>query len=162
MLSLISSTPSLRRFISAPLAHWAVVVWRPFRASHVNCIPQWGHRGWGRFPSSKIKMVSLTCLWNKFTLSAILVAARPLHPSTGHSCGPAAVGNEIQYVCGSPSGEGLPLMSPSRIHYMLSLLMHCQRPLHQVRTTVRALQPYPLSVPVDDSLPSHPPLVRCF
>ena len=60
-----------------------------------------GHRGWGRFPSSKITTVSRTFWCRKWTRIAVLVAARPGHPSTGQLRGPPLVGKAMQYFCGS-------------------------------------------------------------
>ena len=76
--------------------------------------------------------------------------------------GPAAVGKNIRYVYDSIlGGGGLPILSPSRVHAVLSLSMYLQQHQFQVLTTVRALHPYPLYGPVYYSLPCHPPLVIC-
>ena len=66
----------------------------------------------------RVYHVTLTCLWKKCTLSVVLIAALPLHPSTGHSCGPAAVGNNIWCVCGSTYGGWSPtaVSLPRPIH----------------------------------------------
>ena len=106
VLSLIYSTDSLPHFRSTPLVHWSVVVCRPFKSIHGTIISQRGCRGWVSLPSSKMTTVSLTCLWKKCTLIAILISDRPLHPSTRNFRSSAAVDNNIRYVCGSPSGGG--------------------------------------------------------
>ena len=59
-------------------------------------------------------------------------------------------------------GVGLPLLSPSCIYAMLSMLMHLQRPCLQVCTTVRGFHPYPMSRPVCESPTSNMLHVRCF
>ena len=63
-------------------------------------------------------MMCLTCLLKKCNLSAVLVVARTLHPSTGQSCILAALKKDIGYACGSPAGGegGLLLISPSRAY----------------------------------------------
>ena len=140
MISLIYSAAIQRHFRSASLAHWLLMECHPFRATHGTSISQQGHHEWGRFPSSRMTMVYLMCLWKKFTHSAVLIAARPLHPSNGHSHGTTAVRNDIQSICGSTyggGGGGIPLLSPSHIHFILSLPIHLQQPRHQARTTVR-------------------------
>ena len=58
----------------------------------------WGHRGWGRFTSSKMTTVSRTCRCRKCTRINVLITARPGHPSTGQLRGPPAVGNSILMV----------------------------------------------------------------
>ena len=95
MLFLISSATSRRRFPSAPLVQWAVVVWQTFSSAHGTTISKQGRRGWGEGSSSNITMVYLTCLFKKYTLSTILVITLPLHPLTVQSYGPATLGNGI-------------------------------------------------------------------
>ena len=56
---LSSSAANLRIFHSAPQGHCAVRLCVPFRAFHGTSMSHRGHRGWGRFPSSNITMVSL-------------------------------------------------------------------------------------------------------
>ena len=138
-------------------------MWRPFKAFHSTIILQRGNHEWGRLPYYRIIMESLMCLWKKCTLSTVLVTNHPLHSSTENSCGPSKVGNNTRIVCGSPSGGCvLPLMSPSRVHAMLSLLMYHQKTCWQFLTTVRVLQPCPLSGPIGESFPHHPPFVSCI
>ena len=55
----------------------------------------WGHRGWGRVPSSRITTVSLTCRCQKCNHIAVFVNARPLHPLTGQELGSTLVRNAI-------------------------------------------------------------------
>ena len=55
--------------------------------------------GCGRFPSSSMITVSLTCLLQKCTRIAVRVPALPGHPSTEHSCVPP-FGNSTLYVLG--------------------------------------------------------------
>ena len=62
------------------------------------------HRGWGRFPSSNIITVSLTCQWRKCNLISVYVFARPWHPSTGQFIEPPMVVKAVLYVCGSLPG----------------------------------------------------------
>ena len=134
-----------------------VVEWQKFKAFHGNSISQRGQLRWGSLPSSRVTTVSLTFVWNKFTLSTALVIACPQYPSNGHYCGPTAVGNDIRYVKESPSWGGcLPLLSPSLVHYMLSLPVYRQQHHRQVLTTVRALHSYPIYGKVCESLPRHP------
>ena len=164
MLALISSAANRYRFHSAPLAQWAVVVWRPFRVAHGTSIPQRGHRGWGRLPFSRMTTVSLTCLCRKYILSAALVAALPLHPSTGKSRSPVTLRKDIRNACGLSGGGGIPLPPPSCAHVnaILCLPVDHQQPRHQVRTTVRTLKRQALSVLVGESLPCHPLHVSYF
>ena len=105
-------------------------------------------------------MVSLMCLCKKCTLSSALVADRPLHPSTETFRGTSALSEYIQYICESPAGGGegyLPLIFPSRalVNAIMCFPVDLQKPFHQVRTKVRALNHSLLSVPVGDSLPCH-------
>ena len=73
-----------------------------------------GHRGWGRFTSLKMTTVSRTCRWKKFTCIAVLVTARPVHPSTGQFRGPPVVRKSILYVRGySPGSLDAQLRPPS-------------------------------------------------
>ena len=62
----------------------------------------WGHRGWGRLPSYNMITVSRICMYRKFTIIAILIIARPLHPSTWNSHGPDVVGKPRLYCMSSP------------------------------------------------------------
>ena len=103
MLYLISSAVRWHHFCSTPLMHWAVVVWRLLKYLHCTSISKSGYRGWGSLRSSNMTTVSLMCLLKKCTLSAVIVSAHTIHPSTGNYCGPAGVGKIIWYVCGSPS-----------------------------------------------------------
>ena len=121
--------PEKSHFHSAPLYHWAVVMWLPFRASKGTRISQWGPRGWGRFPSYRLTTVALACLCKKCTLRTVLVTNLPLHPFTGQSRSPAALGKDIRYVYGmSSSGGGVS-------HYPLPLLRPCQ---HHVTSSSRS------------------------
>ena len=123
MIYRISSATSLRHFRSAPLAHWVVLGWQPFKAVHRTSISQQGYHVWGRFTSYRITTFSLTCWRRKFTQRSELVAAILLHSLKGQSLGPAALGKDIQYVQGLPAGERgyLPLISPSHTNAMLCL-----------------------------------------
>ena len=94
-LSCRSSSTRRLRFLSAPLAHWEVARCLLFRENQGIRMFQWGHRGWGMLPSSKLTTVSRTCWWKKCTCIAVFVDARPGHPSTGQLRGPQAVGNSI-------------------------------------------------------------------
>ena len=76
----------------------------PFRARQGIIMLHLGHRGWERFPSSKIITVSWTCRWEKCTCITVLVAACPIHPSTGKFHGTPMVRKSILYVCGSSPG----------------------------------------------------------
>ena len=110
MLSFNSASASRRLFRSAPLAHCAVSGCLPFSLRQGTRMSHWGHRGWGRFPSSKIATVSRTCRCIKLTYIAVLVATRPGHPSTGQLLGPPLAGKAMQYVRGSsPVSEVLQL-----------------------------------------------------
>ena len=101
VLSLISASARRRRFLSAPLLHIIVLLWRPLRARHGTNMSQFSHLGWGKFPSSKMIMVSRTYLLQKCTRIAVRVPALPGHPSTGNSVVPP-LGNSSLYVCASP------------------------------------------------------------
>ena len=50
MLVIIYSAIRRCRFRSAPLPHWSVVVWKPFRSFHGTRISQRGHCVWVGFP----------------------------------------------------------------------------------------------------------------
>ena len=58
------------------------------------------HRGWEKFPSSKITTVSIVCRCRKCTYIAVLVATRPGHPSIGQLHGPHFAGKVIWKVRG--------------------------------------------------------------
>ena len=93
----------------------------PFRAYHVTSISHRGHHGWGRFPSSRITTVSMTCRCQKFAIITVCVNACPLHTSTGKGLGPSLVRNAILYVLGlSP-----PLYHPSPSNPNLILATQC-------------------------------------
>ena len=62
-----------------------------------------GHKWWRIFPFPRIITVSQTGECRKWTLAVVLVAGRPLHLLNDHSCGTAAVGNDIRYFWGFPS-----------------------------------------------------------
>ena len=92
------------QFISTPLAHWAVARCRPFSDLQGTSMLQQGHRGWGRFHSSKMIMVSQTRQWKKCICIAVLVAASPGKPSMGQLRGPPMDEKAILYVRGSSMG----------------------------------------------------------
>ena len=162
VLACISSTSILPRFCSSPLAHWTVLGWRTFKvkAVHGTNISQRGHRGCGRFTSSRMITVSHTCRCRKCTCSLICITNLPWHTSTGKTCGPNVPRKEITYVCGYPLGGGggwgwgLPLGSNSNT--VLGLAVCHELPWHQIRSTVRELNPQPLAGSVGDSTPHHP------
>ena len=52
--------------------------WNFQRDRHGTSMSQFSHRGWGRFPSSKMMSVSRTCLLQKYTRIAVLVPAPQL------------------------------------------------------------------------------------
>ena len=87
------SAANLRIFRSTPWLHCAVHLCVPFRSFHGTSMTLRGHRGWERFPSSRIITVSLTCQYQMCTLIVVCVDARPLHPSTGQVLGTALAGN---------------------------------------------------------------------
>ena len=66
------------------------------------------HRGWGRFPSSKMTTVSWTFRCRKWTHIAVLVVARPGHPSNRQLHGPPLAGKSMRYVhISSPVAEAI-------------------------------------------------------
>ena len=100
-----TSASSLRLFHSTPFANDEVLGWQPFKDTHGTRMSQRGHHGWGRLPSSKIIIVSRKFRCRKCTHRPVLIDSPPLHPSTGKSHDPTALGRKI----GSPAG-GLPLI----------------------------------------------------
>ena len=110
-------------FLSAPILHIIVLLWRPLRARHGTNMSQFSHIGWGRFPSSKMMIVSRTCLLQKCTRIAVRVPALPGHPSTGHSAVPP-LGNSSLYVCfSSPSPP--PVAAYAHAHFLSRALPCC-------------------------------------
>ena len=101
MISLNSSSANRQLFCSAPLAHCAVAGCLTFSVQQGTSMPHQGHRGWGRFPSPKMTTVSRTCRCRKCTCIAVLIAARPGHPSTGQLRRPSLSGKAMRYACGS-------------------------------------------------------------
>ena len=97
--------PSAFASFLPPLSHWAVARCLPFRSRQGTSIFQWGHCGWSSFPPSKTTTVSRTCRWKNCTRIAVLVAARPGHPSTGQFRGPPTVRKSIVYIRGSSPGD---------------------------------------------------------
>ena len=93
--SLSSSAAKRRHFLFAPRFHCAVHQCFPFSDLHGTRMSHRGHRGWGRFTYSSITTVSLTCRFQKCTLVAVHVNARPLHPSTRQGLGTSIAGNAI-------------------------------------------------------------------
>ena len=147
MLALVSYTASRHRFHSAPLAHWMVVVWRPFRVAHVTRIFQQGHRGWGG-----VSLLQGDHGVPDVPLQDIYSECRPClrPPRTPLN------GSVLCYLCAwerhpihlwiSCWGGVILLLPPSRAHFnnMMCLLVDLQGPRRQVCTTVRALNPQPL------------------
>ena len=88
-LSLVSASASRRLLLSSPLEHCAVAGCRPCRARLGTSMSHRAHRGWGKFPSSRITTVSSTCR------IYVLVATLPGHPATGQLCGPPFAGKVI-------------------------------------------------------------------
>ena len=70
-------------------------------------MPYRGHHGWSRLHYYIIMTVSQTFLCRNFTFTAVLVAACPIHPSTGNYRGTPAVGKVVLYIWGSLSGGGV-------------------------------------------------------
>ena len=95
LTSFSSSANNRRLFRSSPRLHCAVNLCVPFRAFHGTSMSHMGHRGWGRFPSSRITTVFLTCQYQKCTFISVRVYAWTLHLLTGQGLGPALVGNAI-------------------------------------------------------------------
>ena len=106
-LSLVSASASRRLFCSAPLAHWAVAGCLPFRALWGTSMLHRAHRGWGSFPSSIMTTVSRTCRYRNCTRIAVLVDARPRHPSTGQLYRPPFARNDIWKVRGPAPTAGV-------------------------------------------------------
>ena len=119
----------------------------------------WWHRGWGRLPYSRMITVSQTCLCRKYTPIYLLIAARPLHPLTGNSCGLAAGRHEIQYVWRDPSVFGVShwFLPPASRHLWVCrftdsdhAVMSLQQPIHCTLTF--CLARYVSSSPIIHSL----------
>ena len=71
----------------------------------------------GRFPSSKMTTVFQTFKCIKWTHIAVLVTARPGHPSTRKLRGPPLAGKVMRYVRGSsPVDEGVQIHISSAAH----------------------------------------------
>ena len=131
VLSRISSATILRRFRSAPLMHWAVLGWRPFKSAHGTSIAQRGQHMWGGFPFPRMITVSRTCRCKKGTCIPVLISGLPLHPSICHPLSPSASGKEIRYVCVYPAGGVATTNLPSQ-HY-------------QFRSKLQSLHLYPMA-----------------
>ena len=106
-----SSVPSqayfvviLRWLIYFPLVHWAVLRWRPFMYAHINIMSHKEHRGCGRFPSSKMTIVSHMWWCTKCTLIPVWIADCIWHPSISHTRGPDACRNYTWTFGVSPGG----------------------------------------------------------
>ena len=138
VLSRISSATILHRFRSAPLMHWAVLGWRPFKSAHGTSIAQRGQHMWGGFPFPRMITVSRTCRCKKGTCIPVLISGLPLHPSICHPLSPSASGKEIRYVCVYPAGGVATTNLPSQ-HY-------------QFRSKLQSLHLYPLAGPVGEAL----------
>ena len=106
VLACAYSATSLCRFCYAPFAHWAVLGWQLFRADHRTNMLQRGNRGWGRFLSSTMIMVSHTWWCKKWTITPVKIAALPWNPSAGNYRGTAVLGKNIRYVCAPPPAGG--------------------------------------------------------
>ena len=100
MLSLNYFSDNRCLFHSATLAHRVVAVFRLSSVGHGTSISHWGHCGWGVFPSFKMTTVFRKFRRRKYTRIAVLVTARPGHPSTGQLRGPPLAGKAMQYVRG--------------------------------------------------------------
>ena len=98
VLSLISSSDSRLLFRFDPLAHCAVAGCCLFILRRETSMLHRWHRGWRRFPSSKMTTVSSTSQCRKWTHITVLVAAWPGHPSTGQLYGPPLAGKSMQYM----------------------------------------------------------------
>ena len=98
VLSLNSTSANRRLFCSAPLAQYAVAGCLPFSVLQGTIMLHWGHRGWRRFPSSKMTMMSRKCRCRKWTRIAVLAVGRPGHPSNGQLCVPPLAVKSMQYV----------------------------------------------------------------
>ena len=114
--SLVSFSASRRLFLFAPLRHCAVPGCRLFSALRGTCMSHLAHRGWGKFPYSRITTVSRICRCTKCTRFFVLVASFPGHPSTGHVYGNPFSGKDIRYSWGDCSlgRGGLLASSPCR------------------------------------------------
>ena len=86
VIPLAYSSTILHHFQSYPLLYWEMFGWQPFRAAHSTSMSQQGHRGWQRFTSSTMIMVSRMCQCTKCMHDPVHVAALPWHPSTWNSC----------------------------------------------------------------------------
>ena len=93
-----SSVFILHRFLPNQLAHWAVLGWRPFKATHSTSMSQRGHHGWGRFPYSTMITVSRTWRCTKCTRNPIHAAALPWNSLTRNSRVPATLVKDTHYV----------------------------------------------------------------
>ena len=65
------------------------------------------HRGWEKFPSSKITTVLRTCRCTKCTRIAVLFATLPVHPVTSYLHGPPFAVKVILYVWGLVPAAGV-------------------------------------------------------
>ena len=121
------------------------------------------YRGWGRFPFSKMIMVSFTWRCSKCTCIPFLFANPRWHHLTGKYRSPDALGKEIWNFCRYLTGGGVwGISMGSEIGDVLVLVVCLEQPLRQVRSAVRALKPQPLEGQVGDSLPSHPLPIHLF
>ena len=114
------------------------------------------HCGWGRFPSSRMTMVSRICRCRKCTCIAVLVAAWPGHPSTGDLCGSPLAGKGHS-ICPLPIPCGRDYPDPSRLFHlpMLSHHMTRHRSLRHLLPTLPALNLSLLALPVGGALPRY-------
>ena len=87
-----SSSSSCHIFCCMTCVQRAVVGWWRLSAAHRTNIFQAGQRGWYRFPSSRITIMSRTWWCTELIRRLVCVITCPLKPSTGHPTNPAALG----------------------------------------------------------------------
>ena len=118
---------------------------------------QRGNRGWGRFPSSKMIKISRKCRWEKCTHIAVLIAALPIHPSTGQFHSPHVFRKAIMYIYGSsPGAVAPPTPSPLRCPLMLCLHVSRQWPERHLLHVLLSMDPTLLSLQVGRYYSRHP------
>ena len=156
-----NSAPDNRRlFCSAPLAHCAVVGCLHFSVLKGISIFYLGHRGWGRFPSSKMTTVSRTCRCRKWTHIASLSSLVLGIPPPGSSTGLLSTGRLCNTSAALPCGWGFP--DPSLL-FRSRMLCH---PVLRQKSRLHLLPALPalelslLLLPVVKSLSRHPSPVR--
>ena len=162
MLSLSSVSAIHCLFRSDTFLHMMVSWCLLMSARHGTSMSHREHLGCGRFPSSKMIMMSRICRLQKCICIAVHEPALPGQPSTGQLLGPPLVRKATRYVRLSP-----PVAEASQIHcssfYFLCASsggMPATLPLSP--PAFPALDRLLLLLPLSRLLPRYLPFIRCL